>query len=210
MLEPLRAAAERGARRRPGRNGKSRARPTPAWPDRGEEAARRLVGGAHRPPEGDRRLDRRARPMSSISTTGPTRTSRASASPGRSRSRACRRTASSPSRDDSWSTRSTPPRATLPARTAERAGGRISPRWCSTTCTPPASSSRTRSDRITLRRRSSPGRATSSPPRAAIIEGETAASAAPAIFIGPEFGTVDPQPTSSPPRARPSTRASTC
>ena len=29
------------------------------WPERGEEAARRLVAGPHRPAEGDRRLHRR-------------------------------------------------------------------------------------------------------------------------------------------------------
>ena len=94
MLEPLRADAERRARRELGRNGKSRARPTHGWSAAAEGRACRMVGGAHRPPEGDRRLDRRQGRVSNTSTTSPTPTSRASASPARSRSRACRRTAS--------------------------------------------------------------------------------------------------------------------
>ena len=59
-----------------------------------------MVGGAHRAAEGDRRLDRQGAPMSNFSTTGPTRTSPRCASPGRSRSRACRRIASSPADEE--------------------------------------------------------------------------------------------------------------
>ena len=63
---------------------------------RGEEAARRLVAGAHRPPEGDRRVDRRQGRVR-VPLRQALRGQGRSASPGRSRSRASARTACSAS-----------------------------------------------------------------------------------------------------------------
>ena len=60
------------------------------------ESPRRLVGSPHRAAEGASTPPSPAAPTSNTSTTAPTRTNRASASPARSPSRACRRTASCP------------------------------------------------------------------------------------------------------------------
>ena len=88
-------AAERGARQERGRNGRFRARPTRT----GRRAAKGLT------PHGGKRASRASatstppsprKPTSNTSTTGPMRTNPASASPARSPSKACRRTASCP------------------------------------------------------------------------------------------------------------------
>ena len=92
-LEPLRARSTPPSAR-PGKNGKSRARPIPPGPRRSRRThaawwAARI--------ERQRRIDAsiaRQAPTSNTSTTAPTRTARACASPARSPSKACRRTAS--------------------------------------------------------------------------------------------------------------------
>ena len=85
-------AAERGARSRSGKNGRSRARRTTNGPSRRRSCTPN--GGSSASP-GRRRSTPPSppRPSSNTSTTSPTKTSERSASPGRSRSRASRRTA---------------------------------------------------------------------------------------------------------------------
>ena len=63
------------------------------WPDEAEGGARKNSGRRASPARARSTPRSRPRPSTNISTTSPTRTASACASPGRSRSRACRRTA---------------------------------------------------------------------------------------------------------------------
>ena len=87
-----------------GRNGKSRARPTQNWPEAVKKTPRRVVGSPHRAAEARSTARSPRLPMSNSSTTAPTRTNPASASPARSPSKACRHIASCPPTRTSLST----------------------------------------------------------------------------------------------------------
>ena len=94
---------------RPGKSGKSRARLGPIGPRRRSPIMPR--GGRRGSPGSGRSTRRSPRPpMSNCFTTAPMPTMAGCASPGRSRSRACRRIASPRATKPNWPTISTPPR----------------------------------------------------------------------------------------------------
>ena len=205
-LEPLRAAAQRRARQDAGEEweipreaARRRGRPPQAQPHAD------MVGGAHRPAEGDRRLDRRAAPMSNISTTSPTRTTTRvrvagpftveSLSPHRVARRRRERRADRRARRR---------RGHAPPR-GRRAGSRFRARWSSTTSGPPACSSSAQGRPHHASPRSTPWPGNFIGAEGRFIEGETAERRA-AHPDRPRVRHRRARRTSSPPRARPPTR----
>ncbi len=171
----------------------------------GEEAARRLVAGTHRPAEGDRRLDRRQGRVRI-----PLRQALRRQEEGPRRRPVHRREPLAPPRAGRGRERRTDRQldaaeGDAPARRDE---DQTSPQMILENSRPPACSRRTR-------KTGSPSPPSPPGPASYVCaegryswRGDKREKRA-AIFIGPEFGTV-PRPDLVPPPARPATPASTC
>ena len=188
-LEPLRARAERRARQRNGRSGKSRARRRSLGPPTAKEAhARWWEARIARQKEIDASIAKAAdvellydRPYEDKIARPRRRAVHRREPVAASRRAGRRRGTDRPA--------STPPRASAGACTRS-CHPPTSPRWCWSICAPPASTrprSATRS--ASPRLQPWPGEYIGAEGR--FMEGETERRAA--IFIGPEFGTLSPR-----------------